>query len=201
MSRAIRPYRAGDLARLREICLLTGNVGGDATGLFSSDELLADVYLEPYVTFAPGWAWVIDEGDGPLGYVVAVSDTPAFVGWWRERWTPWFAERYVRPEPPYSPEEELVLRGYLPGVLEVPEVDDYPSHLHIDLLPEAQGRGHGRTLIGTLRSQLAKAGVAGVTASLDPANTAARGFYERLGFAELPSSTADAPLLGLRTAR
>ena len=34
---------------------------------------------------------------------------------------------------------------------------------------------------------------------MDAANTGARAFYERLGFHELPSSTADAPLLGIAT--
>ncbi len=197
----IRPYRSSDLTRLRQICVLTGNAGGDATGMHSTDDLLPDVFLEPYVTFAPGWAWVVDKGAGPLGYIVAVSDTPAFVAWWRDRWTPWFAERYPRPDVPFSDEEELVLRGYRPGVLEIPEAAEYPAHLHIDLLPEAQGRGYGRALIGVLRRELEKAGVPGVTAALDPANASARPFYDRLGFVELPSSTPDAPLLGLRTAR
>lgn len=66
---------------------------------------------------------------------------------------------------------------------------------------EGQGRGYGRSLIGVLRRELEKVGVPGVTAALDPANASARGFYDRLGFVELPSSTPEAPLLGLRTAR
>jgi ribosomal protein S18 acetylase RimI-like enzyme len=34
---------------------------------------------------------------------------------------------------------------------------------------------------------------------MDPANTGARAFYDRLGFHELPSSRPDAPLLGIAT--
>ncbi|MBX3194159.1 MAG: GNAT family N-acetyltransferase [Microbacteriaceae bacterium] len=197
----IRPYRPSDLSRLREICVLTGAAGGDATGRWSTDDLLPDLFLEPYTTFAPGWAWVL-ELDGVIqGYLVAVSDTAAFVAWWRDTWTPWFAVRYPRPGEPYSEEEELVLRGYRPEVMLVDEHEGYPAHLHIDLLPPAQGRGWGAKLIDRLRSELADVGVPGVHVTLDPENTAARGFYERLGFRALPSSSPAEPVLGIATSR
>jgi len=195
----IRPYAPGDLIRMREICVLTGDAGGDATGRWSTDALLPDLFVEPYTTFAPGWAWVVELDGAVAGYLVAVSDTAAFVSWWRDTWTPWFAAGYVRPQPPYSPEEELIMRGFQPDVLEILELAEYPAHLHIDLLPEAQGHGWGKRLIGLLRSELADIGVPGVHVALDPENVAARGFYERIGFAELPSSTPGAPLLGVAT--
>ena len=204
----IRPYQQSDLARMREICLLTGAAGGDATGLFSSDDLLPDLFLEPYVTFAPGWAWVVElpvpdgagqDGVQVEGYLVAVSDTRAFTSWWADTWTPWFATLYPRPQQPYSEEERLVLRGYHPGQIEIAEVDEYPAHLHVDLLPAAQGQGWGSKLIGRLRSELADVGVPGVYASLDAENVAAPGFYERIGFTELPSSTPEGLVYGVAT--
>jgi ribosomal protein S18 acetylase RimI-like enzyme len=205
----IRPYEPTDLARVREICLLTGAAGGDATGRWSNDALLPDLFAEPYVTFAPGWAWVVeldgqdgqDRADGPQveGYLLAVSDTAAFVAWWADIWTPWFAAGYPRPEPPYSEEDQLVLRGYLPSVMEIDELADYPAHLHIDLLPAAQGQGWGRKMVGRLRSELADVGVPGVFASLDADNVTARGFYERIGFTELPSSRPEGPVYGIAT--
>lgn len=198
----IRAYRHGDLARMRQICVRTGAAGTDATGRWSSDELLPDVYLEPYVTAAPDWAWVVDEGNGPLGYLVATPNTRRFVAWWKKRWTPWFAERYPapgtgHPSMPLGDEDALVQRGHDPSHLLVPEVDEYPAHLHIDLLPEAQGRGYGRALIeNALIPALAQARVPGVHLGVDPANTTARSFYVKVGFEELPSSAPDAPLLG-----
>ena len=91
-----------DLARLREICVLTGAAGGDATGRWSSDDLLPDLFLEPYTTYAPGWAFVVELDGEVQGYLVAVSSTPAFISWWRDTWTPWFATVYTRPGEPYS---------------------------------------------------------------------------------------------------
>ncbi|HEX7834943.1 MAG TPA: GNAT family N-acetyltransferase [Pseudolysinimonas sp.] len=199
----IRPYEPADLARMREVCLLTGAAGGDATGRWSNDALLPDLFVEPYVTFAPGWAWVV-ELPGPddariHGYLVAVSDTRAFVSWWADTWTPWFAAGYTHPEPPYSEEDELVLRGFEPAGMEIEELADYPAHFHLDLLPEAQGQGWGRKLVGRLRSELADVGVPGLFAALDAENVAARGFYERIGFRELPSSSPGGPLYGVET--
>ena len=205
----IRPYQPADLARVREICLLTGAAGGDATGRWSSDALLPDLFVEPYVTVAPGWAWVVElegqDGDGPdgaqvEGYLVAVSDTMAFVSWWTDIWTPWFAAGYPRPELPFSEEDDLVMRGFYPSVMEIEELADYPAHLHIDLMPAAQGKGWGRKMIGRLRSELADVGVPGVFAALDAENVTARGFYERIGFTELPSSKPEGPLYGVATA-
>jgi GNAT superfamily N-acetyltransferase len=194
----IRRFQLDDLARLREICVLTGAAGGDATGRWSTDDLLPDLFLEPYLTYAPDWAWVVDLGDGPVGYLVAVPDTRRFVAWWRAMWAPWFAVRYLRPGPPYSPEEELVERGFEPQILLMPELHEYPAHLHIDLLPEAQGKGHGRALIETLLDALRREKVSGVHLTMDPANVGARQFYARIGFEELESSTADAPAFGRR---
>ena len=89
--------------------------------------------------------------------------------------------------------------GSDPRRMLIAEVDDYPAHLHIDLLPELQGRGFGRRLIDTLCAELARRGVPAVHLGMDAANTGARAFYDRLGFHELPSSRPDAPLLGIAT--
>ncbi len=74
----IRRAVPGDLESLRDICLRTGDGGADATGRWSDDGLLPDVFLEPYLRYPEGLAWVIDEGSGAAGYLVAVADTRDF---------------------------------------------------------------------------------------------------------------------------
>lgn len=64
----------------------------------------------------------------------------------------------------------------------VPEVAAYPAHLHIDLLPEWQGLGHGRRLMAALLDGLRAAAVPAVHLGMVSTNTAARAFYDRLGF-------------------
>ncbi|WP_173922507.1 GNAT family N-acetyltransferase [Agromyces sp. Marseille-P2726] len=202
----IRPYRPADRDGVVEVCIRTAAGGGDATGLYSDDLLMPEVFALPYLEYAPELAFVVDSGDGErvLGYVLGVADTREFVAWWRHEWAWWFRSRHPSPGPstghePAFTEEELLAAGSDPGRMLIAEVDDYPAHLHIDLLPELQGRGFGRRLIDTLRAELARRGVPAVHLGMDAANTGARAFYERLGFHELPSSRPDAPLLGIST--
>ncbi|NUT58954.1 MAG: GNAT family N-acetyltransferase [Agromyces sp.] len=201
----IRPYRRGDRDAVFEICLRTAAGGGDATGVYSDDALMPEVFALPYVEYAPELAFVVDDGNGrALGYILGVADTRAFVEWWTREWGPAFRTRHPHAGPPTGrnpgyTEEQLLAAGADPNRMLIPEVDAYPAHLHIDLLPDLQGQGFGRRLIDTLRAALAERGVAAVHLGMDPANTAARAFYDRLGFHELPSSRPDAPLLGIAT--
>jgi ribosomal protein S18 acetylase RimI-like enzyme len=61
----------------------------------------------------------------------------------------------------------------------------HPAHLHIDLLPSAQGRGLGRELIEWLCEELAGRDIPGVHLGVSADNTGAIVFYERLGFETL----------------
>lgn len=72
-----------------------------------------------------------------------------------------------------------------PERMVVPELAAYPAHLHIDLLPERQGRGHGRELMRTFLGALRDRGVPAVHLVMATANVPARAFYDRLGFHEI----------------
>lgn len=202
----IRPYRASDRDDVFEICLRTAAGGGDASGVYSDDALMPEVFVLPYVEYQPDLAFVVDDGSGDraLGYVIGVADTRAFVKWWKREWTPGFRARHPEPGAPtgYEPaftEAQLLAAGTDPERMLIAEVDEYPAHLHIDLLPGLQGQGIGRRLIDTLRTALDQRGVTAVHLGMDAENTGARAFYDRLGFHELPSSRPDAPLLGIAT--
>ena len=193
----IRAYRPTDYDAVSAICTQTAEAGGDATGLYVSDELMPDIFVRPYVTFEPDLAFVVDDGEVG-GYIVGTADTRAFVRRYASDWLPAFAERYEHTQPVVSKDDLIRHCGHWPERMLIAEIDDYPAHLHIDLLPRVQGQGLGRELIDTLASSLKDRGVPGVHLSMDAANTSARAFYDRLGFTELPSSSSDAPLLGLR---
>jgi hypothetical protein len=136
----IRPYRPSDLPELRRICLLTGRAGTDATGQYSSDELLPDVFLEPYVALEPETAWTVELGGAPVGYLLATLDTAAFVAVWESSWAAEFARRH-----PVVVGGEEWLHDRRPSL-----VEGHPAHLHIDLLPSAQRGGWGRALLRQL---------------------------------------------------
>jgi ribosomal protein S18 acetylase RimI-like enzyme len=199
MQRAlIRPYRADDFQAVSDICLLTGELGHDATGLYDSDELLPDIYARPYVTLEPELAFVLEVEQRVSGYILGVADTARFVARYRAQWLPGFARKYVHVQPPRTRDEWTRHHGFLPERMLIPELQRYPAHLHIDLLPQHQRQGFGRQLIERLVQALRERGVPGLHLSLAAANTAARAFYDRVGFRELSSSRPDGPLLGIQ---
>lgn len=201
MTAGIRSADLDDLAALRIVCVRTGDNGKDATGRWSDDGLLPDVYLEPYLRYPGRLAWVVDEGAGPMGYLVAVPDTAAFVRWWQRSWTAVFVERHGS-TPPAESERWLFDGGTNPErMLRGVPLGEYPAHLHIDLLPEAQGRGHGRALVRELGKALAAQQVPGVHLGVSGQNPGAVAFYDRLGFTVLRPGGDGGGLLGATAAQ
>jgi ribosomal protein S18 acetylase RimI-like enzyme len=198
----IRPARTHDPAevdRLYEICLRTGDHGGDASALTAEPRLVGDVYLGAYLRLAPELAFVLVDPavpgpEGVLGYVVGVADTAAFQERLEREWWPELRERHPLGAHVSAFDADLVRAIHHPEIVEPAIVARYPAHLHVDLLPDAQGGGHGRRLLATLFDALRASGVPGVHLGVSLRNTAAIGFYEHLGFRQL---TADGGLLGL----
>jgi ribosomal protein S18 acetylase RimI-like enzyme len=189
----IRGYQPGDRDEIARVCLLTSNNGGDGTAIFRDPRMPGDVYALPYAILEPSLALVAETSEGVGGYSVATLDTKEFGGRLEREWWPAMRARY--PEPPphgdgdLSAQERTALGNihhtWLPGE-DVPS--GYPSHLHINLLPDLQGRGVGRRLLDTLLSTLRDQGSPGVHLGTHLTNVRAVGFYRHLGFSELAAS-------------
>ncbi|MFJ3704192.1 MULTISPECIES: GNAT family N-acetyltransferase [Streptomyces] len=180
----VRPYRPADQEALAEICVRTADNGGDSTHLYPDPGLMPALFAEPYAHLGPELTFVLDDGSGrAVGYVLGTSDTKAFVADFREIWLPRVTDRF--PEPEGEPEtltEAMTALLYRPERMVLPELEDHPAHLHIDLLPPWQRKGHGRELMGAFLDALHRKGVQAVHLSMLTANTLARAFYDRLGF-------------------
>lgn len=180
----IRPYRPADRDAVYDVCVRTADAGGDARGVYSTDDLMPDLFAGPYLALEPDLAFVVDDG-GVVGYVLGTADTARWAREHRARWLPLLATRYPQVPEPRTAEERLVDLLHHPERNVRPELAAYPAHLHIDLLPSHQGRGLGRALVRTFLAALRAQGVAGVHLGMSPANTSARAFYDRLGLTEV----------------
>lgn len=192
----IRPYRPGDREALYDVCVRTADAGGDATGIFTDDRLWGDIFAVPYALRHPDLAWVVEAADDRvIGYLVATDDTDTFERWFRDEWWPAHADRY----PPTGGERQDRMIAYAAGRRPGAEkhAAEYPAHLHIDLLPETQGQGLGRRLTDALFAELRRRGVPGLHLGIDPANTGAAAFYERIGMHPL-SAPSGAQTFGIR---
>jgi len=191
MTATIRRYRPEDRDDVFDVCVRTGDSGADATGLLADDSLLPEVYAAPYLDLQPDLAWVVDNGARVVGYIIAAQDTTEWARRYRRDYLPVFGRRHPLVEPPTTREERLVWVGHHPERTSVHDLDRYPAHLHIDLLPEAQGQGLGRQLIRILLAELRRREVPGVQLRYGETNTSAGAFYRRLGFHSLPSTPED----------
>lgn len=182
----IRDATPADAPALYRICLLTGDAGADATTLHADPDLLGEVYVGPYLHVAPAVAAVaVDEDGAALGYVLGTPDTRAFAAACEATWWPALRLRHpLDTGGPHRPpnDQALVEHVHHPPMPDPVILARHCAHLHIDLLPQAQGRGLGRALIDWLFVQLADLGAEGVHLAVDSRNTAAIGFYEHLGF-------------------
>ncbi|MDQ1289369.1 MAG: hypothetical protein QG622_2935 [Actinomycetota bacterium] len=197
----IRPYRATDLRDIYEISVRTAEAGGDARGIYCDDDLMPDLFAGPYLHLEPELAFVLDDGGRAVGYVLGTADTPRFVQAYRRVWIPRLTPKYPAPPPTSTTRDEQAFAlHHDPERLLVPELRDYPAHLHINVLPSYQGGGHGRGLIDVFLDALATRGVPALHITPLTVNASALAFYYRYGFHDIP--VADPGLtsyLGIRT--
>lgn len=193
---AIRPYRAADLEALYSICLATGADGKDASGKTSAD-LLGGIYVGPYCALEPASVFVLTLDGQAVGYILGAADTPAFLRRCEAEWWPALRRRHPASPQPRSWAARLANQMHQ-RAQPPPWVHDYPAHLHINILPVAQGQGQGRALMQRFLAHLR--GQPGVHLEVSRQNPKAIAFYKHCGFTELGSS-AEGLHLGLSLAR
>jgi ribosomal protein S18 acetylase RimI-like enzyme len=167
--------------------------------MLSSDEIWGEIFVLPYVDHHPEYAWVVEdtkpEGDGEkvVGYVVGTPDTTAYGKWYHGQYWPSRKARFGDGTAPGIPERERDLLKYASSIGDPEDSDqpgylgEYPAHLHINLLPQAQGQRLGPRMIQTLLAKMAENGIKGLHLGAAADNDKACGFYKRIGMSEIPS--------------
>ena len=185
----IRLARPGDQRGAYHVCLATGDGGNDGTAIYAEDpDALGRLFVGPYLAYEPGLSLVLEDRDGICGYALAAADSRSFYDRYDREWRRDLCARF--PDPVGDPStwtrvQEVYSWYHHPDYFCPEPYEAYPSHLHIDLLPRAQGRGHGRRLMETLMAHLRDQGSPGVHLGLWSRNTRAHAFYQHLGFTEL----------------
>jgi ribosomal protein S18 acetylase RimI-like enzyme len=201
MGLRIRDFQPGDERAAYLICLKTGDHGQDGELFFAEDpDALGRIYVGPYLKFAPELAVMLEDDHGLCGYAMAVLDSRRFFEQYEQFWRPQLCQRF--PEPAGDPAQWTRLQSvyhlyHHPDYFCPEPYDEYPSHLHIDLLPRAQGQGWGRKMIGKLLDHLRQRNSPGVHLGMSAQNEQAYGFYRALGFVELLRNDEDI-YLGMR---
>lgn len=182
MAFKIRPYHPTDLCALYRICLWTGDSGKDARNLYTDPDLLGHIFVAPYAVLEPELCFVLTQDGNPCGYIVGTRDTKRFYSRCEKEWLPVLRERYPKPALKDESRDAHMIRFIHERFYMKPELTAYPAHLHIDLLPEAQGQGWGRKLIDALTQKLRELDVPALHLEVGKRNPGAVAFYQRVGF-------------------
>ena len=186
----VRPFASDDLDACYEICLRTGDHGGDASALYTDLRLIGEVWVGPYLERWPQHAFVVANNSAVGGYIVGAPNTVEHERWLEQEWLPALRLRYpLDAFPAGTADAACVRRLHHPQTTPLQRATEWPAHLHIDMLPSMQGQGHGRALMNAFLASLRSAGVAAVHAGVSAHHPGAAAFYRRLGFRDLHDGT------------
>ena len=185
----IRPATPADQPGAYHVCLKTGNYGNDGEALYATDpDALGRIFVGPYLAFEPELSLVLEDEHGICGYALAARDSREFYARYDAEWRPALCARFPPPagDPSgWTPVQQVQHVYHHPDFFCPEPYDWYPSHLHIDMLPRAQGQGYGRRMIERTLASLVRQGSPGVHLGVSVFNTRAERFYRHLGFQEL----------------
>ncbi|MEY8308665.1 GNAT family N-acetyltransferase [Erysipelotrichaceae bacterium 51-3] len=130
-------------------------------------------YVDYYPRFAFETSFVAcDENDKPLGYLLCESDADRFFKLMSEA---------------YQEEMDAIVPGSFERFMNSQSFlqtfkDQYPAHLHIDLLPSAQNMHLGSKLMKQLIEELKARNIPGVLLGVSKTRPQAIHFYKKHGF-------------------
>ena len=187
--RLIRPARTGDAPGAYYVCLKTGDYGKDGEPFYREDpDALGRIFVGPYLVFEPELSLVLEDNQGICGYALGAFDSHQFFARYEAEWRRELCANHPRPTGDpirWTRSQQIHALYYEPDYFCPEPYETYPSHLHIDLLPRAQGQGFGRQMLEQVIDKLRQRGSPGAHLGVSVPNQVALGFYQRLGFSEL----------------
>ncbi len=166
----IRPYESKDKEAVQFVHL---NSEGPCKSSKRGINFGLAVYCDYYIEKEPENCFVaVDENDRAVGYIICAEDFdkfyPVFVDQYYTRIKKWEFKR-----------RKSALRSVIPHEK---YKEEYPAHLHIDVLPEYQRMGLGHKMTDALLAHLKEKGIKGIMLTTWIKNEKGRGFYDKYGF-------------------
>lgn len=153
------------------------------------------LWYRAYTVLVPDTCVVLDDGEGRVvGYCIGTADTTLFAARWREDFVDTIDPEHV-PKPDIRTDDPLMdgdmAKGFRSSAYNAscsslqdwPDtLQQFPAHMHIDILPAYQRKGYGTLLINAFFKKVKSVGAKGVHLDMVKSNGKAKAFYERIGF-------------------
>ena len=166
----IRPYANKDKENVRFVCL---NSDGPCKARKRRQNFLLTTYCDYFIEKEGRNCFVAcDENDKAIGYILCAENYDNF--------KKVFYSEYL----PRIRKYEFNFRKSAMKSTHIQEEykNEYPAHLHIDLLPPYQRMGLGHKLMDALCENLKEKGVKGVCLTMWSGNKKGENFYKKYGF-------------------
>jgi len=177
----IRPAGPLDLEALGHIAYATGFFGSSAAVYFPSPPLFRDLWIKPYLEGIGACNFVAELEGKIVGYIIGTPDVRSYRRYFLRSAGEILGKVFTGGYPGLLPSARFLLRAARYGRRQAP-IEQYPAHLHINLLPQSRGLGVGQKLLEAHLDCLRARGVHGVQLSTTRENKAALGLYQKLGF-------------------
>lgn len=175
-----------DLPYLYKICYKTGLNGETVEGHTDDIYKIGHYFAAPYLYHDLRFCFVATLNNIPEGYVVGTGDTVKYTGWLNSEWLPKVRKYYDFDKMKPLNEYDTFFNDVICKDTIIDEkLKNYPSHLHIDLLPSLQGKGVGRKLMERFFNGCRNQNVKKVHLVVSKENTQACVFYKKIGMHEV----------------
>lgn len=176
----IRPYKEKDRENVRFVCL---NSDGPCKAGKRRQNFLLTTYCDYFIEKEGHNCFVaVDENDRAIGYVLCTENYDNYKKVFKEE----YLTRFKKYEFAYRK------TAVISTLIQSEYKNEYPAHMHIDILPEYQRMGLGHKLMDALCENLKSKGVKGVCLTVWSGNKKGRSFYEKYGFTLLETKASTA---------
>ena len=167
---SVRAYKDSDKERVQNICLANADCA-DATE--DTKKYILLMYCNYYIEKEPENCFVVaDAEDNAVGYILCAEDYDTYERVFKEKYLPRVKKLGI------SYTAIVWAEFFVHKIFK----KQYPSHLHIDILPICQGKGAGSQLVEALCAHLKEKNSCGLMLSCGSGNKGALRFYSRNGF-------------------
>ena len=160
------PYTPEYREDIRRICIATASEDTRVNPEHHDFSLM--MYCDPYIDHGTAFILMDDENQ-PQGYILCAENFKEFI----KDMDP-YLQKIRRECPNIASRDDVSLYEYFQ--------DEYPAHLHIDIMEQYTGGGNGTKLMKTLIDHLRENHVRGLVIGADKNNTRAVSFYKKMGF-------------------
>ena len=182
---SIRTVLPEDIDQLYAISLLTGDAGKDATPLHRYGHLIGHIYSAPYAKLHPELVFVAEDDEGVFGYIAGAFDTIAFDERLEREWWPHLRRRYADPQGDpalWDADQKRISLIHHPKSAPAILIERFPAHIHMNLLPRAQGKGIGTALFDRWVANARANGIKGIHLGANAGNHGGIRFWSSRGF-------------------